>query len=164
MGAGKTSVGTELARLLDRRFVDLDSWIAERQQRAPGEIIKQDGEAVFRLVETRALDKVLQEGQSSAIVLAVGGGAWTLAENRELIAQHEAFTVWLDAPFELCWQRIELDEDTRPLAPSREIAEALYDARRPIYALADARIAVSGNDDAEAVAQKVTDAMREAGQ
>jgi shikimate kinase len=159
MGAGKTTVGSALARLLDCRAADLDSWIAEREQRAPGEIIEQDGEAAFRRKETEALSDVLQQARSSAIVIAVGGGAWTLAENRQLIAQHEAFTVWLDAPFELCWQRIESSEDARPLAPSREIAEALYDARRPIYALADARVRVSGDDDAEEAARKMADAI-----
>ncbi len=168
MGAGKSSVAIELARLLDCRAVDLDTWIAERERRAPGEIIEQDGEAAFRQFETRALGEVLQQGEvlqeagGSAIVIAVGGGAWTLAQNRELLAQHEAFTVWLDPPFELCWQRIALGDDpreARPLAPSREIAQALYESRRPIYALADTRVAVSENDDAVAVARKVADAI-----
>jgi shikimate kinase len=159
MGAGKTSVGNELARALDCRAVDLDSWIIDQEQRAPGEIIEKDGEEAFRRIETRALGEVLQQAGNSAIVIAVGGGAWMLAENRELIAKHEAFTVWLDAPFELCWGRIASGDEARPLAPSREIAQALYDARRPVYALAEARIAVSETENAKAVARKVVDAM-----
>jgi shikimate kinase len=156
MGAGKSSVGRELARLLNCRAVDLDSWIAERERRSSADIIKRDGEAAFRRMETQALREVLREvtGGVSEVV-AVGGGAWTLAENRKLIAQHEAFTIWLDAPFELCWQRIEESDEQRPLARSREQAQVLYVTRRPVYKLAAARIPVHENDSAEEIAKRV---------
>ena len=93
--------------------------------------------------------------EESARVVAVGGGAWTIAENRKLIMEHGALTVWLDAPFELCWKRIETGNEARPLAPSREAAETLYAKRRPIYELADARIQVSENETADEIATKV---------
>ena len=161
MGSGKTTVGQELARLLDRRAVDLDSWIAEREQRGPTEIIEQDGEATFRRIETQALGEVLRDGGGAGVV-AVGGGAWTIPENRQLIAEHGAFTVWLDAPFELCWQRIAAERERRPLARSREQAQELYLVRRGVYELADARIPVDEKDSAAAVAAKVAEAIAQA--
>jgi shikimate kinase len=153
MGTGKTTVAYGLARKLEGRAVDLDDLITQRETRGPKEIIEQDGEEAFRRIETKMLHEVLME--ASARVLAVGGGAWTIAENRKLITEHGAFTVWLDAPFELCWKRIEAGREARPLARSREMAQTLYAARRTIYALADARIPVYENESAEEIATKV---------
>lgn len=154
MGSGKTTVGQELARLLERRVVDLDSWITEREQRDPTEIIEQDGEAAFRRIETQALGEVLRDVDVAGVV-AVGGGAWTIAENRQLIAAQGCFTVWLDAPFELCWQRIAAEGARRPMARSREQAQALYLERRGFYELADVRIPVYEDDSAAVVAARV---------
>lgn len=153
MGTGKTTVAYELARKLNCRATDLDNLITQRETRGPKEIIEQDGEEAFRRIETDMLHEVLSE--ASARVLALGGGAWTIAENRKMITEHKAFTVWLDAPFELCWKRIEGGREARPLARSREMAQTLYLARRPIYALADARVPVFENESAEETATKV---------
>ena len=153
MGTGKTTVAFELSRKLNCRAVDLDDLITQRTARGPREIIEQDGEEAFRSIETQMLREVLLE--ESARVVAVGGGAWTIAENRKLIMEHGALTVWLDAPFELCWKRIEAGNEARPLAPSRDAAQTLYARRRPIYELADARIPVSENETADEIATKV---------
>ena len=153
MGTGKTTVAAWLARELNCRAVDLDDLILQREMRGPKEIIEQDGEEAFRRIETNMLQQVLKE--ASARVLAVGGGVWTIAETRQLIMEHGAFTVWLDAPFELCWERIEAGREARPLARSRETALTLYTARRPIYALADERVHVSEDESAEEIAAKV---------
>jgi len=153
MGSGKTTVALELASHLSCGAIDLDEWIKQREKRSPKEIIEQDGEEVFRRMETRVLGEVLDEGV--ARVIAVGGGAWTIAANRKLMTDHAAFVAWLDAGFELCWERIEASGETRPLARSREIAQKLYDERRPIYELADARIEINENESAEETAKKV---------
>ncbi|MEP6819869.1 MAG: shikimate kinase [bacterium] len=157
MGTGKTTVAQELARKLNCPAVDLDELITEREGRSPGEIIEQDGEDKFRELETQMLREVL--GEQSARLVAVGGGAWTIAANRQLIAEHGAFTAWLDAPFDLCWQRIEAGGEVRPLARSRELAQELYRKRRPVYELAGARIAVSDNESAAEIATKVIHAF-----
>ena len=153
MGSGKTTVALELARQLSCRAIDLDELIMEREKRSPKEIIEQDGEEGFRETETRMLREVLDEGV--ARVIAVGGGAWTIAVNRKLMADRAAFVAWLDASFELCWKRIEASRKTRPLARSRELAQKLYDERGPIYELADARIKIHENESAEEIAKKV---------
>lgn len=155
MGTGKTTVALELARKLNCRAIDLDDLITQREKRSPKEIIQQDGEAAFRSIETQMLREALM---ASARVVAVGGGAWTIAENRKLIAAHGALSVWLDAPFELCWKRIEAGCEARPLARSQEMARKLYARRRAVYESADARITVKENESIEELAKKVASA------
>jgi shikimate kinase len=141
MGCGKTTVARALARQLDCGMTDLDSFIAEREGRSPAEIIEQDGESVFRQIETDALREVLEK--KKVRVIALGGGAWTIAANRALITQNNCLSIWLDAPFELCWKRIVSSEPVRPLAQDRESSRKLYDARRASYQHARSRIEAS---------------------
>ena len=141
MGCGKTTAAKALARRLGCSMIDLDSFITEREGRSPAEIIEQDGELAFREIETRALQDVLKN--SAARVIALGGGAWTIEANRALAAQHDCLSIWLDVPFDLCWQRIMSGRTARPLAPDRESAHRLYESRRPSYELARLRIDAS---------------------
>ena len=139
MGCGKTSVAEALARQLHCDSIDLDSVITEHEGRSPGEIIQQDGEAAFREIETDALRASLEQKQ--ARVIALGGGAWTIEANRRLVAEHDCLSVWLDAPFELCWERITSSaKTTRPLAPDCESARKLYESRRGSYELAQLHV------------------------
>lgn len=160
MGTGKSTVARELARKLNCLVVDLDELITSNEGRSPREIIEQDGESKFREIETEILGEVLIAG--TARVVAVGGGAWTMPRNRKTIADHRAFTVWLDAPFELCWRRIEAGHQARPLARSRELAEKLYRERLNDYELADARIRIAENDSAEDIATSVVHELSQA--
>ncbi len=153
MGTGKSTVARTVALMLHGVMVDLDEVITESEGRSPAEIIEQEGENHFRKIETQTLREVLAAG--AARIVAVGGGAWMSAENRRLIADHGAFSVWLDAPFELCWTRIDAGRQVRPLARSRELAEKLYHERRSTYALANARIAIGENDSVEEIAARV---------
>ena len=153
MACGKTTVGRELARQFESTFVDLDSFIAERHGRSPAEIIQSDGEVSFRKIETLALRDILQNKEMG--VIALGGGTWTIPANRTLLALFECTTVWLDAPFELCWKRIDSSEDVRPLAPNRVSALDRFHERAKDYALADSRIQVSESDTPELIAGQI---------
>lgn len=138
MGAGKTSIARALARKTKRAMIDLDDLITAREGRSIRAIIEGEGEASFRRTETSALSEVLNR-DTAAHIIALGGGTWTLARNRTLIEKHAALVVWLDASFEICWQRI-MGGESRPLAPDEETARRLYNARREIYALAAVRV------------------------
>ena len=153
MGCGKTAVAAELASRLGCEMIDLDSFITERERRSPAEIIMQDREPVFRLIETRALKEVLED--SDARVIALGGGAWTIQANRTLVAQHHCLSVWLDAPFDLCWQRISASESVRPLAPDRVGAQNLFESRRASYDLAALRIEANEDSSPQMIANAI---------
>ena len=157
MGSGKTTVAQALAHALDCALLDLDRLITERLERTPKEIIEEDGEAAFREVETRFLQEVLAAG--SAQVIALGGGAWTVEATRELITSHNGFTVWLDAPFEVCWQRIEAAGSERPLARDKESALHLYQLRRGAYELTELWIEATAERSVSEMAAEIKDAI-----
>lgn len=173
MGAGKTSVAAALSRRLGCDMIDLDRLIFEREGRTPQAIIEDDGEPHFRQLETLALQEALKravtgteasnppeheakEGQEFFII-ALGGGTWTIEHNRALIMRHAGFTVWLDAPFDLCWRRITSEEDAfkRPLARQRESARMLYNGRRAFYALASRRVEAGEDKSVETLAGEI---------
>jgi shikimate kinase len=156
MGAGKTTVALELAARLGRPLIDLDRFIAEREGRTAQMIIDEDGEPRFREIESAALRAALE---MDAGVIALGGGTWTIGRNRELVAEHGSLTVWLDAPFELCWRRIESATHTRPLARDPARARALYDARRADYGRASLRINADDLMSARAIAEEIVRAL-----
>jgi shikimate kinase len=158
MGSGKTSVAEALARHLDCLSVDLDHQITVSTGRSPREIIEQDGERAFRDVETCNLHDVLRSGGRR--VIALGGGAWTLQRNRELISEYGGITVWLDVPFELCWERIRLTKGERPLAPDRDSTQLLYDERRRHYSLADLHIEVAADDSISEIAARIAENLQ----
>jgi shikimate kinase len=141
MCAGKTTLAKALAERLNCRMIDLDYLITERERRTVPDLLSEGGEERFRESEARALRVVLE--MKRARVIALGGGAWMRAENRALINANDCFTIWLDAPFELCWRRITVSEEERPLARDRETAERLYRERRPVYQLAAQRISAT---------------------
>lgn len=140
MGSGKTRIAQELARRLDLAMVDLDNRITEKEGRSPAQLIVEEGEPAFRLIETATLLELLET--NAAHIIALGGGAWIQKTNRDLIEEYNYLSVWLDTPFEVCWGRIETSGEDRPLGKTKEQAQMLYEQRRPIYQLADIRVAV----------------------
>lgn len=156
MGAGKSTVGAVLAKELALPSVDLDDVIVEREGRTAKEIIEYNGVAPFRLSETAALRTAISK--YSPVVLALGGGAWTIAENRALMAEH-GISIWLDVPFAICWERIEPTRHLRPFIRSREETEQLYNSRREIYGLADICIAITPNESPEYIASEIIESL-----
>jgi len=157
MGSGKTTIARGLARILGREMLDLDQVIAEREGRTAREIIEQDGEDAFREKETRNLREVLVK--TLPAVIALGGGAWTLESNRDLISQYGGITVWLDAPFELCWERILTSGGGRPLARDETQARMLYGERRPQYALANLHVEVPAHKSPDEISAEIAERL-----
>jgi shikimate kinase len=158
MGAGKTTVAVVLSQKLLRSMIDLDRFITDREGRTPQAIIDEDGERRFRELESAALRDAL--GKENARIIALGGGAWTILRNRSLISEHGCFTVWLDAPFRLCWERIVRDNNSRPLGRNVDDARRLYDERRRFYDQAMLRVEIREGKSADMVVAEIVDALK----
>ncbi|MDM7930617.1 shikimate kinase [Tabrizicola sp.] len=158
MGAGKTAVGTALARLLGVEFRDSDDEIVRAANRSIAEIFERDGEAFFRARETEVIARLLR---GTPCILSTGGGAFLSATNRQLI--HDVgVSVWLRADLELLWQRVR-HKTTRPLLRTphpRETLRTLYEARLPFYAEADLVVDSAADLSLEDMAVRVAEALR----
>lgn len=157
MGSGKTSVARALAQLLRCGMIDLDDAIESEEGRTASAIIQEDGERRFRLLEQQALSKLLQA--PGAQVVALGGGAWISEPNRKIVSQHQGISVWLDAPFSLCWKRIATATAPRPLAPNETAAFKLFSERTSYYELADLRVAVAEQKSANEIATEIAEIL-----
>ena len=140
MGAGKTAIGSHLAKRLGVAFIDSDDEIERAANMSIAEIFSRDGEPFFRLKEAQVIERLL--GGDPAI-LSTGGGAFLAPANRALITA-EGVSLWLKADLALLWSRVK-HKDTRPLLRSpdpRATLAQIYEARTPIYAQADLTVEV----------------------
>lgn len=155
MGVGKSTVARFLASLLDSTRIDLDTFIEQNERRTIAEIIKTEGEAKFREIETENLRKILAENEAQ--VIALGGGAWTVKENRQLIKDYKLTTVWLESSFDHCWRNIKMSKRERPLAVNREQTQKLFDERAGFYCLADWHFIVRPDLTSFEIAKKIAE-------
>jgi shikimate kinase len=131
MGAGKTTVGRDLARRLQMRFMDCDHEIEARTGVKIPTIFEIEGEEGFRSRESQTLDELTRE---QGVVLATGGGAVLRPANRALLRER-GLVIYLDVPPQILWERTRHDR-SRPLLQCdnpRARIEALYRERAPFY-------------------------------
>ena len=131
MGAGKTTVGKELARRHKVRFADCDHEIVARTGVSIPTIFEIEGEEGFRRRETQMMDELSQE---SDIVIATGGGVVTTPANRGLMRER-GVVIYLDVPPAVLYERTRNDRN-RPLLQvdnPRQRIEELYRQRDPLY-------------------------------
>jgi len=143
-GAGKTTIGRQLARALHVRFVELDRRIEKAADMSLGELFSLYGEEYYRRLERETLAAVLAENR--ATVLATGGGIVTSAGTYAMLKQ-SAVTVWLRASPEDHWNRVVSQGDRRPMADHPQAMadlRVLLAAREPLYANADYTVETSG--------------------
>jgi shikimate kinase / 3-dehydroquinate synthase len=132
MGAGKSTIGREVAGRLGRPFLDVDEEV-ERAEGPIWELFEQQGEAAFRELEARFLREAA--GSREPSVIAVGGGA---VETRNLLEELNAFVVYLHVDVETAWSRVQ--GSRRPLARDEGEFRERYARRQPLYEqAADAR-------------------------
>lgn len=155
MGVGKSSVARHLAHFAKLRRVDLDREIEESEGRSIAAIIDNDGEAAYRKIETANLKRVLEKSNTS--ILSLGGGTWTIPENREILKAAGFNTVWLEATFEHCWLNISFSRKDRPLARDKHKALRLFEEREKVYCLADWHFAIRPGTTSYAVARQIAD-------
>ena len=135
IGAGKTSVGRKLAKLLNMDFYDVDKEISEAAGASIEDIFDKYGEAAFRDVEERVMARLLKD---NIRVLATGGGAILSPKTRKLIKER-SISVWLRADLDILVRRTS-NRENRPLLRDKDhrvILKELSDERNPIYAEAD---------------------------
>ncbi len=124
-----------LARRLGVAFLDSDEEIVKAANMSIAEIFARDGEAFFRDRESEVITRLLDTERA---VLSTGGGAFLAERNRKAISD-KGVSVWLRADLDLLWKRVR-HKDTRPLLrtpdPKATLTE-IYQARVPVYALAD---------------------------
>ena len=135
MGAGKSVIGRMTAGVLDLPFVDSDAEIESVSQMTIAELFELYGEAEFRALEARVIERLLKSGPR---VMSTGGGAFINAKTRALIKE-DALSIWLKADLDVLWERVK-KRDSRPLLKTPDpkgTLGALMDARYPVYAEAD---------------------------
>ena len=132
-GAGKTTVARLVAEKLGWSWIDADALLEERAGRTIRQIFAEEGEASFRDRETALLEELSLRNEH---VIATGGGVVLREQNRACLKRGSA--VWLKAPAEVLWQRMQVDTSTRERRPNlaqgglAEIEELLR-VRIPLY-------------------------------
>ena len=143
MGSGKSSVGREIARRWEFRFVDTDTSIRHKYGKSVSDIFSSFGEPFFRDEENRTLQE-LQDSRDA--VIATGGGIILQPRNHPLL-RSLGVVIWLTASEEVIWQRVSRNQN-RPLLQTRDprgTISALMSTRYPLYgSIADITVETSG--------------------
>lgn len=129
MGSGKTAVGNALAKELEIDFIDLDKEIEKREEKTISNIFIEKSEQYFRLVETNILKEIIFDKKPK--VISTGGGILSREENKFVIKNANAISIYLDVPFEEINKRLKTDKK-RPLY-NKNTAKELYKSRLDDY-------------------------------
>jgi len=146
-GAGKSSVGKALAERLRLPFIDLDLEIEKSVGKTIPHIMEEEGESVFRDLETKTLKRVANESRR---VIALGGGALLREENRR-VAEECGQVVLLETKIEALVERLQGDQNQRPLLACNleEKLQILLEQRKAHYDSFPIRISQSGQSIGE---------------
>lgn len=154
MGSGKTTVGVELAKRMNKNFVDTDAYIEEQAGKVITEIFAQDGEEAFRKLEAEVL--VTLRDTVSNTVFSTGGGMPLRAENARLLKEIGK-VFYLTAANQVIYDRVK-DNTARPLLqgenPYGKICE-LMKQRKPLYEAAADILVDTNSNDLDEVIEKI---------
>ncbi len=159
MGAGKTTVGKQLASKCGKQFADTDAMIVEREKMSINDIFAKYGESHFRAIETNLLKEMMDS--MSGYVISCGGGLPLKEENRAYL-KRLGKVIYLKADESDIIKRLRND-NTRPLlkGPKDEVrakVHSMLEIRNPIYEeAADSVIVTSDKKISEIVAEIIKD-------
>jgi len=157
MASGKTTIGKRLAEILNRRFIDTDELIEERERLSISEIFERYGEGYFRKVEEEVISEVINESNT---VIATGGGCITREGTRRLLKE-KGVVFWLKVDTKTILDRTNNDE-TRPLLRGDREGRinTLLLQREPLYR-ETAHYTIDATETPEDIITKILDIMLE---
>ena len=134
MASGKSTIGREISKKLDMKFIDLDDYISKREKRSISEIFKVKGEIYFRRIESFYLSEILNS--KDRFILSLGGGTPCYSNNMELILNSEASSIYIKAGIKTLVSRLTAEKNKRPLVAELEddkllefVAKHLFERR-----------------------------------
>lgn len=122
-GVGKTTIGTKLAKILDREFIDTDKVIEKNEGKDIPTIFKENGEEYFRELESQVIKEV---GVKTGKVIATGGGA-VIKEDNLFPLKQNGLIFFIERDLS------KVDRKNRPLATSLDAVKKLFEKRKPLY-------------------------------
>lgn len=130
MGCGKSTVGKLAAKKMGCGFTDTDDLIVRTLEMTIPEIFEKKGEPFFRQTEAEIVKSLC----GKTIVAACGGGAMLNPDTAKAAADAGSAVVFLDVPFETCYERIK-DDTNRPIVvnSTKEELQELFNKRREVY-------------------------------
>lgn len=157
MGAGKTTVGELLATKLNRELKDIDRVIEQEQKKSIIEIFTDDGEEVFRKLESETIEKF---SNMSDLIISTGGGALEKANNLSNL-QKNGIIIYLEADIEELFKRVK-NETQRPLLKEQdplEVIKKLIKKREKFYLMANITI-ITDNKSPEKITEEIIKAIK----
>lgn len=152
-GAGKSTLGSALAAELGLPFIELDREIEREAGISLSEIFLLYGQAGYRRIERRCLERLL--GAQTEIVMTVGGGIVSEPDTYNLLLQH-CFTIWVKAPPDEHMARVAAQGDFRPMQGHAEAMDDLtriLESREPLYRKADITLDTAGDNPEQSLAK-----------
>ena len=121
MGSGKSSVGVQLAKMLNERHLDLDQIIEKKENLSISEIFETKGELYFRKVEHLCFKELVESDES--FVLSLGGGTPCYANNHLFLQGEHLFSFYLKTSIDALYMRLKDSKTVRPLLAEKEESE-----------------------------------------
>ncbi|OPJ55621.1 shikimate kinase [Alkalithermobacter paradoxus] len=121
MAVGKSTIGKEVSKVLNMKFIDTDKEIEKKENMNIDNIFKQKGEKYFRDLETKIIENMLCEKN---IVLSTGGGIIEKDYNSKLLRQIGT-VIWLDANKDTIMNNLSKSKEERPLLKECNIEERI---------------------------------------
>lgn len=159
MGAGKSTIGEQLAEELSVAFLDLDTSIEKKAGMNITEIFEKEGEETFRRLEKKCILNAIRNYEG---VVALGGGA---LQNQHLLdhIKVNGLLIFIETPFSVILERISEQKD-RPLLLAedgsikdkeklKEELTTLYEQRLPLYEQAELKLECTGDQTIDEAVQ-----------
>ena len=158
MMSGKTSIGSELAKMLGYRFIDTDKMIEREERLAVKDIFAKYGEEYFRNKETEAAEKI---SELDKCVAATGGGMVLRECNMELLRKN-GYIVNLKITPEIIRERMDSGRSDRPLIKDADFSEIVekFKKRERFYDACDYTVVIEGEKSPRLYAEEIAEYLK----